>query len=232
MDIVYSVLRILFESALLLLISKTIISKYIENLFLKNIELTKHELNSEIEKLKFKLQIDLLNIKIILEKQHQIYAEMYAKLLSSHGKIRLLFGMIREELTFEEYDINDMETYLKNNKVPRGKISEIIDLFNRNKAIAIKETKRYLRMIEFDNAKNSLKEFSNFFWLNEFYLNESFKNSFNNLRTDLHSLLTDYEIANSFPEHLKIEKTSEKERLIDSKIEALVLELRKEFLKG
>ncbi|MCG6154160.1 hypothetical protein [Leptospira bandrabouensis] len=231
LEIINSLTKVILESALLLFISRLIIKKFIENIFIKKIELTKHELNTSIEELKYRLQIDLLNVKIILEKQHLIYAEMYAKLLSSHGKIRPLFGMLREHLTFEEYNSEDMENYLKNNRVPNGKISEILTLFESDKNNATNETRRYIRMIEFENAKISMSEFSNFFWLNEFYLNENFRTSFNNLRLQMHSLLSDYEIANNFPELRSIETISEKENLIDQNIDSLVSDLRKEFLK-
>jgi len=232
LEIIKSLAKVILESALLLFISRLLIKKFIENIFIKKIELTKHELNTSIEELKYRLQIDLLNVKIVIEKQHQIYAEMYAKLLASHGKIRPLFGMLGEYLTFEEYNNEDMENYLKNNRVPKGKISEILDQFDLNKDNAIKETRRYIRMNEFENAKISMSEFSNFFWLNEFYLNENFRTSFNNLRLQMHSLLSDYEIANNFPEIQSIEKLSEKENSIDQNIDSLVSDLRKEFLKN
>ncbi|MEI7012834.1 hypothetical protein [Leptospira licerasiae] len=222
------ILSSFFGASILAGALKLFMKDYIGSLFNFQLEEHKHKLNAVLEEIKFKFQSDLIQKRIALEKQNQVYVELYAKLLDCHSKICSLYEIQRKP-TFEEYSKEDIDNYLRNKRVPLGKIEYILQLVDSNRKGAIEHMEKYLRMVEFQEARHSWENFSGQYWLNVLYLKKEIEDKFEKLRKDTHSLLVDCELLYNFPLSISTEELNKKKSDIDGALQSLVDSLKIEI---
>src|SRR5262245_53362170 len=83
----------------------------IDNQFALRLERHKHDLQLAIETAKVDLQAGLTNLTHYTTKKHAVSAEVYAALRVAHGTALNLRG-IRQELTFEEFNRDDLARHM------------------------------------------------------------------------------------------------------------------------
>lgn len=159
-----------------------IIKATINHQFLKNIE--KHrsklmkindkyrqELNSEIERLKHQQQRVFKDFELYTSKKHERYPEVYKYLEIAYGRIFSLRGEGRY-LSFENTNRTDIETYLKSLNVTNQDTEQILNLWDKQKSIAINKLQSIRRLINYNEAYEKWIEANDFFIFNELFLSD------------------------------------------------------------
>ncbi len=98
-------------------------------------------------------------------------ASVYAALRVAHGYVSGLWG-VREEFTFEEFNEEDIRSYLTSRQVLRGKQDEILVNWGTNRDAALAVLRPYVRMLDVQDADNKFREAKNLIYLNELYLSD------------------------------------------------------------
>lgn len=137
--------------------------------------------NSRLETHKSQLALEnqrrIQDFNLYTTKRHEVYPELYKLILIADGNIRGLVGL-RSVLTFEEFNREDLENYLKEKNVVQGKKNELLSLWDADKDRGIKKMKKYLRLLEIHQAKLTFHEAKNYFLMSELYLSERVSNQF------------------------------------------------------
>jgi hypothetical protein len=165
-----------------------IVSGRVDTAFQKQLESHKHELEVAADTARFQLQERLAEFSLYVAKKHQVAAELYALFRIAHGRIYGLSGL-RMELTFEEFNRDDISEYMTRNEVPKGKQDEILTLWDADKARAIESLRPYLRMLDIQWAVKGFAEAKNCAYKNELYLSDEAIARMNDLIDRLSELL-------------------------------------------
>lgn len=137
----------------------------------KNLENHKQKLNVHTENLKFDLQKKIHDYGLYSGKRHEIYPELFKLLLLADGNVHGLYGF-RRNLSFSEFNEDDIKVFMQARKISEGKQREILNLWNLRKDDAIDELEAYLRVLEIQDARKSLIEAKNFLLLSDLFLSE------------------------------------------------------------
>ena len=156
-------------TTLIIFIFKKYYGTKIENTFQRSMESYKQELIVATENAKFDFQRKIQDFNLFTTKKHEVYGELNKLLVIAEGNILNLYGL-RTELSYEEYNKNDLTNLMEKEGFPEGKMNEIIKLFEvGDKYKAILLMKHFLRIKEFRDANNVLITARNFFWASIFY---------------------------------------------------------------
>ncbi|TGM82524.1 hypothetical protein [Leptospira bouyouniensis] len=224
-----NIISTIIGSGVTLGILKFFFKQYVGNLFNHSLEDHKHKLSATLEEIKHQFETDLVQKRIYIEKRNIVYSELYSHLLDSYSNIRGLFGLTRN-LTFEEYSKKDIENFLQKRKVVEGKINEIIANFDENRENSINKMNKYLRMLDFHEARSTWNTFHSYYLKNELYLSLSINNSVLELKNQIHKLLLLYEQVNNFPNSLSwTNDITPLENEIDSEIEIVLNNFKTEL---
>ncbi|GBF41185.1 hypothetical protein LPTSP2_04570 [Leptospira ellinghausenii] len=224
-----NIISSIIGSGIILGLLKLFFTQYIGNLFNYSLEDHKHKLSATLEEIKHQFETDLVQKRIYIEKKNIVYSELYSQLLDSYSNIRSLYGLTRS-LTFEEYSRKDIENFLQKRNIVDGKIKEIIATFDENREISIDKMKKYLRMLDFQEARSTWNSFHSYYLKNELYLSSSINKSVFELKKRIHNLLLLYEQANNFPGSLSwTTDIAPLENEIDSEIEVVLNNFKTEL---
>ncbi|TGM73612.1 hypothetical protein EHQ96_00135 [Leptospira levettii] len=224
-----NIISSIIGSGIILGLLKLFFTQYIGNLFNYSLEDHKHKLSATLEEIKHQFETDLVQKRIYIEKKNIVYSELYSQLLDSYSNIRSLYGLTRS-LTFEEYSKKDIENFLQKRNIVDGKIKEIIATFDENREISIDKMKKYLRMLDFQEARSTWNSFHSYYLKNELYLSSSINKSVFELKKRIHNLLLLYEQANNFPGSLSwTTDIAPLENEIDSEIEVVLNNFKTEL---
>lgn len=193
----------------------------IAKLFLENHLKTK--LDTHVETLKFDLNKQMLHAELVTKNKHEIYPKLFQLMSIADGAIGGLSG-IQRVLTFQEYDRNDFENYLKRNEVMSAQRKIILDKWDLSREEGVKEWRNYEKILQQSKAEKSLTDARNYFFLNGIYISDKIREKSENVFKLLRELLT-YRI---FPEGLDREDYA-KIRDLDKKISEELDQLRKQM---
>ena len=169
-------------------IIKKFFSKKIDCHFNKKLEEYKNELNVINRQVEFDYQRKIQDFSLYTTKKHEKYIELHELLNIANGAIRGLMGL-QHELTYEEFNKEDVEKMLFDLKVPSGKINEIFTIWDDNgKEKAIKVMKEYLQMFKIISAKDSLIEVNNFYLKSRLFFSNDLCNYFEKSHSNLNEL--------------------------------------------
>jgi hypothetical protein len=99
-----------------------------------------------------------------------------------------VFG-VSSQLTFEEFNIEDMRGHLGELGVPRGKQDEVLSDWDANRKAAVVKLRPYLAMLRHQEAERKLFEAQNESFLNELYFPDEVISALNALYKELHDWL-------------------------------------------
>lgn len=136
--------------------------------FALKLESHKHELQLLAEATKFDFQRRLTDVTQYAAKKHAASAEVYAALRVAHGAALNLRGL-RQELTFEEFNADDLAKHMAARNVPLGMQERVIQGVATNRAKAIEEMRQYLRVMDYQDAERKFHAARNAALLNDLY---------------------------------------------------------------
>lgn len=93
----------------------------------KGIETHRQGLEIEIGTLKLKQNLLMASFELYTAKRHECYPELYKLIEISNGSIRSLRGL-RRELTFQNTNSEDIETYMRGNQFASNDIQHILNM--------------------------------------------------------------------------------------------------------
>ncbi len=144
------------------------IRKGVDHHFDARLEDHKHRLGLIADRAKLDFQRELADFTLYTTKRHQAAEAVYSALRIAHGHVSGLFG-ISLGLSFEEFNTEDIKSYMSQRRVPAGKQEEVLMNWagDHNASLAI--LKPYLRMLEVQEAGMKFTEAKNAALLNELY---------------------------------------------------------------
>ena len=131
----------------------------------------KQSLRLSAEAARYDYEHRLSKANLYAQNRHDAALEVYRALRIAHGLCVNLRG-IQEGLTFEEFNRDDLVDYMESLDVPKGKQEEILGRLESDRAGAIADMQRYLRILQVHEAHTKLGEAKNKSFLNELYFDD------------------------------------------------------------
>lgn len=155
--------------------------------FDEKLEEHKHALSLLTEQARFDFQRRLADFNLFAERKHVAAAKLWEAARIAHGYVVGLYG-VNSELTFEEFNAEDMRAHLDGLGVPKGKQDEVLGGWASDRKAAVARLRPYLAMLRYLEAERKLKEAQNTAYLNELY----FPDDVIQATTDLFKELSDW----------------------------------------
>jgi len=210
----------------------------VDHYFQEKITLFSHQLDLATEAERFNYQRKIQDFNLYNVKKHENYIRLYELLLEAESRILGIYGF-KTELAYEEHNEVDFKRIMTEEKFPEGKIEEIFGIWkNRGKEDAIKEMKKFFRLIEIKKADNSFWALKNHFMISKLYLSDTMDVKFDSFLTSIGSLLATYETIEQIPFEIRREEKSlidngmEIRKTIRPQAEELTSLLKKELSAG
>lgn len=163
------------------------IQRGVDHRFDERLETHKQKLMLLTERAKTDYQRELADFTLYAQRRHSAAETVYAAVRVAHGHISNLFGLSRS-LTFEEFNTEDITTYMTGHDIPRGKQDEILRLWTADREAAKRILLPYLRVMTVQEAERKFIEAKNKTFLNELYLSDDVIGAL----TRLFSIMTDW----------------------------------------
>jgi hypothetical protein len=200
---------------------KKAISRYIDNKFEEKIVKYQHDLNLVTENAKLDIQRKIYDFNLYSSKKHEIYAELYKKVLIAHGQITGLMGF-RKSINLNFLDKSYIIEFLKNNNFNENDITELSHDWDLNRKTQVDKITKYLRNKEINEADSKLVEANNYYLESKLYMSNKIDNISNELIDEIRKLFIIYEMANDYnyyPEdnvdkELGLKKSLEEKRIL------------------
>ena len=213
------------STILAIFIIKRSIGSAIDGYFQKRVEDYKYQLNTLTEALRFDYERKIHNFGLFTSKKHEIYMELNKLLLIADGKVRGLMGL-RHVPDYWSFSLEDIQKFIgPKNFMPSIK-DKILSNWESNKRLAIDELEKYLRNIEFHEARTAVFEAKNYFWFSQLYLSDDVISHSKKLLDRLSRLRIHYEIPDR---HQKQEKIDQLETEITESLDNTITTMRKEL---
>jgi hypothetical protein len=186
-------------TTIIIFILKKYLGDKVDHYFQEKITFFKHQLDLSTEAEKFNYQRKIQDFNLYTVKKHENYIRLYELLLEAESRILGIYGF-KTELSYQEHNEADFRRIMKEEKFPEGKIEEIFSIWeNRGKEDAIKEMKKFFRLIEIKKADNSFWTLKNHYMLSKLYLSDTIETKFDSFLSSLGSLLANYETVEQMP---------------------------------
>ena len=164
-------LVLLLVAGLARLYLKRLITAGVSHQFALRLEDHKQSLRLAAEAARYDYEHRLSQINLYATNRHAAAVEVYRALRVAHGRCVNLRG-IRQDLTFEEFNESDLADYMLSYQVPTGKMEEILGRLRIDRADAIEDMRKYLQMLDVQEAQNELGRAKNISYLNELYFDD------------------------------------------------------------
>lgn len=112
--------------------------------------------------------------KARLTKINEVYPELIKNFRIAEGAIWGHLGLQRQP-TFEEYNIEDFRELFARQKIPSGKVEELIKEIKNNKSLGISQINTYFRELAKNRIDREVQNANNYFILNGIHLSPEVK---------------------------------------------------------
>jgi len=225
-------------TATIIFILKKYLGDKVDHYFQEKITLFKHQLDLSTEAERFNYQRKIQDFNLYTIKKHENYIRLYELLLEAESKILGIYGF-KTDLTYQEHNEADFRRIMTEEKFPEGKIEEVFSIWEkRGKEEAIKEMRKFFRLIELKKADNSFWSLKNHFALSKLYLSDTVEKKLNDFLSSLGNLLANYETIEQMPWEARktnkdiIDEANKIRKTIHPQIEVLTQLLKKELSVG
>lgn len=187
----------------------------------------KQKLSIVSETAKLDLQKKMQDFNLYTSKKHEKYMEYHKLLLLAESNVNGLYGF-KQEPTYEEYNDVDLRRIMKESGFPQGKIEEIFKIiYSKEREQAIKEMKKFLRLIEFQKANRAVIEAKNYYWTSKLYFSDEIDKLTINFISLLNEIYGINEMLYDWPHGDSKEKLkySKKSRELKKKTDKLLLQI-------
>jgi len=148
-----------------------LVTRGVDQRFDKRLETHRHSLQLATERARHAYQRELADFNLYAVRRHEAAASVYKALRIAHGYVSNLFGG-RDQLTFEDFNREDIAAHMTSLDVPGGKQEEILAAWDDDKGAAIRDLRPYLRVMEVQRAEAKLIDARNEAIINELYLTD------------------------------------------------------------
>lgn len=225
-------------AAIVLFVLKKYLGDRVDHYFEEKLTMFKHQLDLSTEAERFNYQRRIQEFNLYTVKRHENYLRLYELLLETESKILGIYGF-RTELTYQEHNREDIRRVMTDARFPQGKIEEILAIWeNREKSEAVKEMKRFFRLIEMKQADNSFIALKNHYIVCKLYLSNLVDTKLDAVITALGDLLSNYETVEQIPSEIRrgnsslIDEGRKIRKTIHPQIEELTVQIKKELSVG
>ncbi|TYS87512.1 hypothetical protein [Rossellomorea aquimaris] len=155
--------------AIITFLLKTYFKGFIGQIFKKEIESYKHELNLYTEEQKFDYQRKLHDFNLYRSKRHESYKELYKLALSS---LRSLKKSQREEVwpNFDKITFGEVEVYVRSEVSDEYTVTKTLSDFERYRDVSLLKTA--IKGYKLKKTFITINEFEEYFKENELYYSE------------------------------------------------------------
>ncbi|MEO8622898.1 MAG: hypothetical protein ABI625_17630 [bacterium] len=136
--------------------------------FASKLEEHKQSLGILTETAKFDFQRRLADFNLFAVRKHEAAAKVWEGARIAHGFVTGLYG-VQSELTFEEFNRDDMILHLTDLGVPKGKQDEALTNWPADRESKLAQLRPYLGMLRLQEAERKLREAQNIAYLHELY---------------------------------------------------------------
>ena len=157
-----------------------------------------HELDVKKEIIKNELNRDAYKAQLMLNNVHAIYPELAAKLEHAFGAVSGLQGF-SFAINFEQYQADDIKTYLASHRLPKGKHDELIVAIDRDRTTGIKSLKDTLREVEISEARHCCAEAQNYRVIKAIYCSDQVLQTFDDCYKIVWSAWVDLDVGRIDP---------------------------------
>lgn len=212
---------------------KKIFNNYIDNRFDKNKIKYEHDLNLITENARFDFQRKIYDFNIFSSKRHEIYAELYKKILIIQGTVLNLMGL-RESIDLMTLDKHSVREFLRINNFNEALINEAIEIWDSDRKTIVNKIKNRLRNKEFNDADFEIIKTYNFFLESKLYLSDDIDGLSAIIISDVRSLFHIYKMSHYYQYYPdgKLEEETSLKKSIDEKVKCLCSDLKMEISKG
>ena len=175
---------------------KILIAEYIKTLVKQNASVELEEYKAELKAItldiKYNHQRMLTDFSLFTNKKHEYYMRLYKAILRAESGTKGLRGA-GSLPAFTDYNAEDIEEYLINHRIPKGKIQHILQMWSAGETTtAIVEIRKYTRIKRYMDAEKYLNKARNLFWYAQLYLSEEVKKNVQGLIEAIQKLLINY----------------------------------------
>ena len=150
------------------------------------------------EKERYNYQKKIHEFSLFTVKKHESYIDLYQSLLKAYGWLDGLYGFI-SDLTYQEYNKDDITGLMKENKFPKGKIEEVLLTWDENgKEYALEVMKEFRRLVDFSEARNAIVMAQKCHHLNRLYLSRELEEVSKKIIEDLKQIHISFEVVEQF----------------------------------
>lgn len=163
----------------------------------RNLENHKAALSLSADAARLTLQRQLTEFSVYAPKRHEVYAEMFRRILEAEGRLYRLYGF-RSEPTYKEFSRADFVELFAEKNLPHGQESQLLELLDKEpREGALKRIRKALYEAEKYEALREHAEANNYFLLNELYLSDAAVEAVRAAMSAMH----EYTRFVRFPEH-------------------------------
>src|SRR5437773_6745283 len=137
--------------------------------FDKELESHRHELALEAERVRAQHQRLLHNAAIVTQRKHAIYRKLFHLVHVAMGGIVHLYG-VRQEPSFEDYSVPDLEQYMTSRRFPGKTKAAILAEWEVDRKSAMRELRATERLADIAEAERAYSQAWNYFIGNSLYL--------------------------------------------------------------
>ncbi|MEH7419594.1 hypothetical protein V7266_30645 [Neobacillus drentensis] len=127
--------------------------------------------NRKLEDQKYKISRKYKDFELYTVKRHETYPELFKLILITYNKASGSFSK-SNSLHFEGYNTEDIKYYLEEQKIPIGKINEIVQMWDQSRELAILEIIKFEQLISVKDAWQSFTDAANYLYQNELYISD------------------------------------------------------------
>ncbi|QQR81585.1 MAG: hypothetical protein IPJ69_05600 [Deltaproteobacteria bacterium] len=151
-------------------------------------------LTSHAEHLKYDLQKSMVNVEQASKKRHEIYPEIYSQIIKVDGAIRSLCPEIGFSATFEDFNIEDIQSLLSKIEGPDKPKEDILKIFIGNPKEGAQALKSYLKTLNKNKARADLQHIKNDWLVYELFMTQGVSKKIGDVHSLLWSLWIDLEL--------------------------------------
>ncbi len=144
--------------------------------FAKELETHRHRLALDAEQVRADHQRRLHDASLYSVKKHEVYRELFNKLLVADGHVgRLVGGRLMP--SFDDYSADDMRGVMERAEFTGPQKDAVLRNWDKDRQSAMKAFNAAMRNVELSNAEHAVAEAKNYFLVNALYINDAHSNA-------------------------------------------------------
>lgn len=164
------------------------IKRRVSHHFDKELDVHRHQLALEAERVRTEHQRLLHNAAIVAQKKHEIYREMFHLIHDGMGAVVHLYGLTHEP-DYNAWSLADLELYMTESRFP-GKIKDVVlKQWDNDRKWALEQLRTTTRHGKIEEAEVALAKAWNYFVGNALYLPDAIAAKVREAREPLERIL-------------------------------------------